>query len=80
MFGSTDPMFKKDSGRQYAPMHVLFTVKQEDLRHKARFVANENVIDGSRYIKYSPTVKLISVQIFFFIIAAQNFDLMTVIL
>src|SRR5687768_10862260 len=35
--------YKKSEGWQYAPMHMIFDIKQ-DLRHKARLVVGGNMI------------------------------------
>ena len=51
--------FKKSDGWQYALIHMMFTIKQEDLRYKARLVVNGNVVDASTFNKYSPTIKTI---------------------
>ena len=50
-FHSPNTVFKKFDGWQYAPMHMIFTIKQEDLRHKARLVVNRNVVDASTFYK-----------------------------
>ena len=34
---------------QYAPLRMIFEVKQEDLRRKARLVAGGHVVDSSMY-------------------------------
>ena len=67
-------MFKKSDGWQYAPMHMIFTIKQEDLRHKVRLVVNGNVVDASTFNKYSPTIKTISVRLIFFNCYLQEFE------
>ena len=64
-FHSPNTIFKKSEGWQYVPMHMISTIKQKDLRHKARLVVNGNVVDASTFNKYSPTIKTISVRLFF---------------
>ena len=77
-FHSPNTMFKKSDGWQYAPMHMIFTIKQEDLRHKARLVVNGNVVDASTFNKYSPTIKTISVRMIFLITVYRELNIMTV--
>ena len=69
--------FSKEDGWQYAPMHMIFTIKQEDMRYKARFVMNGNVIDASDYVKYSSTVNSLSVRLLFIVAAKEHLDIMT---
>ena len=76
-FHSPNTIFKKSEGWQYAPMHMIFTIKQEDLRHKVRLVVNCNVVDASTFNKYSPTVKTISVRLIFLIAVYRKLNIMT---
>ena len=56
---------------------MIFTIKQEDLRHKARLVVNGNVVDASAFNKYSPTIKTISVRLIFLIAVYKKLNIMT---
>jgi hypothetical protein len=53
------------------PMRMIFDMKQEDLRHKARFVVGGHVIDSSNHTTYSSTISDISVRLLM-MIATQN--------
>ena len=37
--------FEKKRGWQYAPMHMLFDVKQQDLQHKAMLMVGGHIIE-----------------------------------
>jgi hypothetical protein len=62
---------EKSEGWQYAPMHMIYDIKLQDLRHKARLVAGGHVVDSSNHITYSSTIQDISVRLLM-IVAAQN--------
>jgi hypothetical protein len=62
---------EKSDGWQFAPMHMIFDVKQQDLRHKARLVAGGNVVDSTKYNTYSSTIQDVSVRLLM-LVAAQN--------
>jgi len=47
----------KQQGWSFAPMHMIFEVKREDLRHKSRLVIGGHVIDSSKHSTYSSTVQ-----------------------
>ena len=66
-FHSPDTIFKKSDGWQYAPLHMIFDIKQQDMRYKARLVAGGNVVDSSAYNTNSTTVHDISVRLLVFI-------------
>ena len=50
------PGYRLGSSYQYAPLTLIFDVKQEDLRRKARLVAGGHVVDSSMYESYSSVV------------------------
>ena len=56
---------------------MIFTIKQEDLRHKARLVINGNVVDASNFNKYSPTVKMTLVRLVFLMSVYKKLSIMT---
>ena len=68
--------FHKSNGWQYAPLHMIFDIKQQDMRYKARLVAGGNVVDSSEYIKTSTTVHDVSVRLLMLIAARNNLGLM----
>ena len=51
------PQFKPSKSYQYAPLTMIFDMKQEDLRRKARLVAGGHVIESSMYESYSSVVQ-----------------------
>ena len=55
-FHPSNTKFSKSNGWQYCPLHMIFDIKQQDMRHKARLVAGGNVIDSSSYNTKSTTV------------------------
>lgn len=61
----------KNEGWQYAPLRMIFDIKQQDLRRKARLVVGGHVLDSSRYTKASSTVQGLSVRLLL-LIAVQN--------
>ena len=48
---------------QYAPLRMIFEVKQEDLRRKARLVAGGHVVDSSMYESYSSVVQTMTLRL-----------------
>jgi hypothetical protein len=61
----------KSEGWQFAPMHMIFDIKQQDLQHKARLVYGGHVIDSSGHVTYSSNIRDISVRLLM-IVATQN--------
>jgi hypothetical protein len=61
-FEFVDPnrTFTKSDCWQFAPMHMIFDIKQEDLRYKARFAVGGHMVDSSNYTTYSSTISDIS--------------------
>ena len=57
------PNFKIPKGYQYAPLTLIFDVKQEDLRRKARLVAGEHIVDSTMYESYSSVVQTRTIRI-----------------
>ena len=47
---------------QKAPLQMIFDVKKENLRHKARYVVGGHKIDSSHLESYSSVVKTMSIQ------------------
>ncbi len=56
-FYGPNQKFSKNEGWQYAPIHMIFDVKQQDLRYKARLVVGGHVVDSSDHITYSSFIK-----------------------
>ena len=68
--------FSKNQGWQYAPLHMRFDIKKQDMRYKARLVAGGNVVDASNYVKTSTTVHDLSVRLLMLITSKNNLGLM----
>ena len=66
---------KKD-GWQFAPLHMIFEIKQQDLRHKARFVVGGHVVDASQHVTYSSTIQDLSVRLLMLVAVQNGLDLM----
>jgi hypothetical protein len=67
--------FKRD-GYQYAPLQMIFDVKQ-DMRRKARLVLGGHVIDASGHDTYASNMKGISSRILMLIAAANDLSILT---
>ena len=68
---------EKAEGWQFAPMHMIFDVKQQDLRHKARLVVGGHVIDSSNHTTYSSVIENLSVRLLLLAATHQSLDVMT---
>jgi Reverse transcriptase (RNA-dependent DNA polymerase) len=67
----------KNEGWQFAPMHMIFDIKQQDMRYKARLVVGGHVLDSSDYNTYSSVIENLSVRLVFLAAAHQGLDIMT---
>ena len=56
---------------QCAPLHIIFDIKLQDMRHKARLVVEGNVVDSLSYNTTSATVYDLSVRLLM-LISTQN--------
>ena len=57
------PNFRIPKNYQFAPLTLIFDVKQEDLRRKARLVAGGHVVDSTMYESYSSVVQTRTIRI-----------------
>ena len=57
------PNHKIDPQYQYAPLRIIFDVKQEDLRRKARMVAGGHVVNSTMHQSYSSVVHTRTVRL-----------------
>ena len=57
------PHYKPSREYQYTPLTMIFDVKQEDLRRKARLVAGGHVVESSMYDSYSSVVQQRSIRL-----------------
>jgi len=72
-FSFLNPGEVAPAGYQFAPLTMIFTVKQ-DLRCKARLVIGGHVIDSSEHSGYSSVVKMTSVRLLNVIAKAQGLE------
>jgi hypothetical protein len=56
--------------------HVIFDVKMEDFRHKARFVAREHITDAPHVMTYASVVSRESVRIALTLVELNDLDVM----
>ena len=62
---------------QYAPLRLIFDIKQEDFRRKARLVAGGHVVDASMYESYSSTVQTRTIRILEIVAINENMSMVT---
>jgi hypothetical protein len=72
-FRFLDPGEVAPADYQFAPLRMIFTVKQ-DLRCKARLVIGGHVVDSSEHSGYSSVVKMTSVRLLNVIAKAQGLE------
>ena len=71
------PNHKLEQGYQFAPLTLIFDVKQEDLRRKARLVAGGHVVDSSMYESYASVVQTRTIRILETIAMNENLKFVT---
>jgi hypothetical protein len=76
-FHSPNHRCDRKDGWQFAPMHMIFDNKQQDMRYKARLVVGGHVIDLSDYTTYSSVIENISVCLLFLAATHQGLGIMT---
>jgi hypothetical protein len=64
-------------GWQFAPMHMIFDIKQQDMIYKARLAVGGHVIDSSDYTTYSSVIENLSVRLLFLAAAHQGLGILT---
>ena len=67
----------KQQGWQFAPIHMIYDIKQQDLRHKARLVVGGHVVDSTDHVVYSSNVHNISVRLLRLLVMKNNLNIMT---
>ena len=72
-FSFLNPGEAAPAGNQFAPLKMIFTVKQ-DLRCKARLVIGGHIIDSSKHLGYSSVVKMTSMRLLNVIAKAQGLE------
>jgi hypothetical protein len=55
-------------------MHMIFDIKQQDMRYKARLVVGGHVIDLLDYTTYSSVIENLSVRLLFLAAAHQDWE------
>ena len=65
------------SSYQYAPLRMIFDVKKEDFRRKARLVAGGHVVNSSMYESYSSVVQSKSLRLLQTIALNEELNIMT---
>ena len=68
---------KFPSSYQYAPLRMIFDIKKEDLRRKARLVAGGHVINSSMFESYSSVVQTKSLRLLMTIALANGLKIIT---
>lgn len=68
---------KFDSNYQYAPLRMIFDIKKEDFRRKARLVAGGHVVNSSMFESYSSAVQTKSLRLLQTIALNQGFKIIT---
>ena len=69
--------YKIPNGYQYAPLRMIFEIKQEDLRRKARMVAGGHVVDSTMYESYSSNVQTMTLRLLQTIAVNQKLKVVT---
>jgi len=62
---------------QYAPLRMIFDVKKEDFRRKARLVAGGHVINSSMFESYSSVVQTNSLRLLQTVALNEDFKIIT---
>ena len=68
---------KLSSNYQYAPLRMIFDVKKEDFRRKARLVAGGHVINSSMFDSYSSVIQSTSLRFLQTIALIEGLDIVT---
>ena len=55
--------FEKNDGWKWAPIWMVFDIKQKYLRHKSSLVVKGHVVDSTEHTTYLSTIKDISVSL-----------------
>ena len=71
------PTYKVPQGYQYAPLRLIFDVKQENLRRKARLVAGGHVVNSNMYESYSSVIQTRTIRLLQTIAVNQGLKMIT---
>ena len=76
-YHSPDKEFPKEEGWQKAPLRMIYDIKNEDQRYKARLVVGGHKVDSTGYNTYSSQVDGISILLLFTIAQHVGLNIMT---
>ena len=76
-YHSPDKEFPKEEDWQKAPLRMIYDIKNEDQRYKARLVVGGHKVDSTGYNTYSSQVDGISILLLFIIAQHIGLDIMT---
>ena len=68
---------KFDSSYQYAPLRMIFDIKKEDFRRKARLVAGGHVVNSTMFESYSSVVQTKSLRLLQTIALNEGLNIIT---
>ena len=71
------PNHKMGAEYQFCPLRMIFDVKQEDLRRKARMVAGGHVINATMYESYASVVQIRTIRLLETIAMNEDLKFMT---
>ena len=71
------PNFKPGDDYQYSRLCMIFEVKQEILRHKARLVIGGHMIDSSMWESYASVIQTMSVRLLLTVALSLGLKVMT---
>ena len=77
VFDFYPPNYRVPNNYQYCPLRIIFDVKQEDLRRKARMVAGGHVINSSMYESYASVVQTRTIRLLETIAMNEGLSFMT---
>jgi len=62
---------------QYTPLRMIFDVKAEDLRHKARLVAGGHVVNATMFEPYSSVVQTCTIRLLMIVTMSEELPFIT---
>ena len=71
------PNFKLGKDYQFAPLHMIFDIKNEDLRHKARLVISGHIVDSSMYNSYQAVIQTMTIRMLMTIALSEDLKVIT---
>ena len=71
------PHYKPSAEYQFTPLTMIFDIKQEDLRRKARLVAGGHVVESNMYESYSSVVQQRTIRLLETIVLNEGLSFVT---